>query len=41
MHLLQTIRRVLDALATATAVVVGLAPDPSRIQIERDHRLSR
>lgn len=38
MHLLLTIYRVLTALAVAIAVVLGLAPDPTRVDIVRDHR---
>ncbi len=31
-----TVRRVLDALATALAVVLGLRPDPTRVTIRYD-----
>jgi hypothetical protein len=36
MTLLTRIRRLLDALITATAVVFGLSPDPTRVPVEHD-----
>ena len=41
MHLLETIRRVFDALATATGVVLGLVPDPTTVPVEHDHPIWR
>lgn len=36
-----TIRRILDAVGTALAVVFGLKPDPSRVPVYIDERRSR
>ena len=33
MHLISTLRRVVEAILTAVGVVVGLTPDPTRIPI--------
>jgi uncharacterized membrane protein len=41
MHVLRTILRLLDAIGTALAVVVGLVPDPTTVPIERDTRRYR
>jgi hypothetical protein len=36
MQLFETIRRILDALATAAGVVLGLVPDPTAVPVEHD-----
>jgi hypothetical protein len=36
--MITTIRRVLDAVGTALAVVFGLKPDPSRVPVYIDDR---
>lgn len=36
MRHLTTIRRLLDAMATATAVFFGLTPDPTRVTVVDD-----
>lgn len=34
--MLKQIRRVIDAVATALGVVLGLAPDPTRVPVRYD-----
>ena len=41
MTILAAIRRIFDALVTATAVVLGLAPDPSAVPVEHDRQSLR
>lgn len=36
--MISTIRRLLDAVGTALAVVFGLKPDPSRVHVYIDDR---
>ncbi|HEX8919487.1 MAG TPA: hypothetical protein VF898_13370 [Chloroflexota bacterium] len=38
MHFLSLIRRLLDALLTALAVVLGLTPDPTMIPVRQESR---